>query len=304
MPNPLRAAAAVAYATLAVTALTRVYDPLPDLPIALGVAALALPSRGLGLAVARPWAPAVPLVLAAAFAVRGEDVGNAFSTRLESLDVLALGVGAGVLTLVGVLAATSPRPRLAVLRHWGARVAGGALVALATLPLAWAGSRHVSPEDASPGEPLPVAVTGSIGGVGLGADPATVMRTFGRTSASTTASIAPLGESFARIAAPPVIETPGESHEVLRYAGASFLLSDGLVYAVVVTAEDAETAEGVGVGDNLSVARDAYDGLRCTTEVGEHRRTFPRCAGRVAPDVWASFGDDPIRSITLATTEL
>ncbi len=299
----VRLGSPVVFAVLALSALTTVYDPLGDLPIGLGVALVLAPVLGLGLAVARWWAPAVPLALAVPWALRGGDTGNAFSARLEAGDLIALGIGAAAVSLAGVLLATSDTGRLAAARRL-APAAGLALLAVAAVPLAWAGVRHARPLDRA-GDGVAVAADrGTVGEIGLGSEPREVMRVLGRVPTSETAPVAPLGDDFASIGAPPLIETPGESHAVMRYDDVSFLVSDGLVYGVVVTAAGAETEAGVGVGDNLEVASSAYPDLHCRTEVGENGRTFPRCSGRIAAGRWAWFGDDPIRSITLASTAL
>ncbi|MFN2471098.1 MAG: hypothetical protein ABR583_08935 [Gaiellaceae bacterium] len=287
-----------AYVLLVTTAFTGVYDPLGDLPILLSVVLLAAPQVGLGLAVARPWAPALPITAAAPWAIGG-DAHNAFSYRLGALGVLALALVAALLVLAGVLA--GPFARNATI---STRI-GAVLVALSFVPLGWAVARWASPLDAEPAQAQSIdARAGTVDGIGLGAAPAEVIMAFGAGTPSPTAPISPVGDDFARISAPPLIETPGETHAVLRYPSISFLLSDGAVYGVIVTADDAETKDGVGVGDNLDTARDAYPELRCGKSEAEHRRTFPYCAGRLADGRWAWFGDDPIRSIALASTRL
>ena len=297
----LRALVAAVYVTLAFSVFTSVYDPLPDVPLAAAVALLALPSVGLGLVIGQWWAVALPALLALPWAIRGGDDDNALAYDLSPLDVVGLGAIGAVLAVAGVLAATAERsrPRNAF------AVGGAALVAVALVPLAWAIFRSLSPVDERPARPLPVDVrAGSAGGAGLGDDTSAVRGAWGAGRASPTAPIAPLGEDFDSLAAPLFIETPGESHAVLRYRGASFLISDGRVYAVVVAARDAETVDGVGVGDSLELARDAYPALDCRTATRPDGRTFPYCTGRIAARRYAWFGDDPIRSITVAATKL
>jgi hypothetical protein len=49
----------------------------------------------------------------------------------------------------------------------------------------------------------------------------------------------------------------------LRYDEVSFVFCDGTVFALMVTAEDARSAPGLKVGDNLEGARTRYPGLTC-----------------------------------------
>ena len=299
-----RAAVLAVYVLLAFSVFTSLYDPLPDLPLVAGLGLFALPQVGLGLAVARWWAVVVPLVVALPFAIRGGDSHNALGFDLASLDLLALGGIAAALVLAGVLVATSGTPRLdRAARAW--LVGGAALVAVALVPAAWATVRALAPLDERPDRALGIAArAGTVRGVGVGDRVRAVRAVWGPARLSPTAPIAPLAEDFDALAAPPFIPTPGDTHAVLRYRGASFLVSDSVVYAVIVSDPDAETGEGVGVGDNLALARDAYPALECTTGERPDGRTFPYCAGRLRDGRHAWFGDDPIRSITLASVRL
>jgi hypothetical protein len=71
----------------------------------------------------------------------------------------------------------------------------------------------------------------------------------------------------------------------------------------VITDPQAET-EGVGVGDNLGLAEDRFPSLDCGVARADEYRTFPYCGGRVGPRRWIWFGQDPIRSIVLTSSEL
>ena len=206
-----------------------------------------------------------------------------------------LAAAAAVLVLAGVLLRTG--------RFRPPEYVGVALLLLGSVPLLWAGYRQLQPLDEA-GD-LPVQEErGSLQGVALNDVRARVVQELGPASSEDPSSIAPLGEDFDAIGGPPFIATPGSSHETLRYPSASVLLSDGRAYGIVVTDDGAETAEGVGVGDNLALAEERYPTLDCgLARLGEYR-TFPYCGGRVGPRRWLWFGQDPIRSIVLTSTEL
>jgi hypothetical protein len=276
-----------------VSAFTTVYDPLPDLPIGIDLAALVLPSLGLGFAVGRYWAPGVPLLVAAPYALAGDDGSNAFSYRLPALAIGVIALSAAVLVLTGVLLRTGwYRPPAYV---------GAALLVLGAVPLAWAGYRQLRPLD----EAGDVVVGTGYRGAALGSARAAVVEALGPPPpGSHGSSIAPLGDDFEHIGGPPFIATPGLSHETLRYPDLSVLISDDRVYGLMLTDPEAETAEGVGVGDSLELAEDRYSGVDCGTARAGEYRTFPYCGGRLGPSRWIWFGQDPIRSIVVTTTEL
>jgi hypothetical protein len=270
-----------------------VYDPLPDLPIGIDLGALVLPSVGLGLAVGRYWAVGVPVLVAAPYGLAGEDGSNAFSYRLPALAIGIVAVAAAVLVLTGVLIRTG--------RYRPPAYVGAALLVLGAVPLAWAGYRELRPLD----EAGDVVVAAGYRGAALRGNRAGVIEALGPPPpGSTGSSIAPLGDDFDHIGGPPFIATPGSSYETLRYPDASVVLSDGRAYGVVITDPEAETVEGVGVGDNLDLAEDRYSDLDCGIARAGEYRTFPYCGGRLGGSRWIWFGQDPIRSIVLTTTEL
>jgi hypothetical protein len=280
------------YALLAVSAFTTVYDPLPDLPLAVDLAALVLASLGLGLAVGRFWVVALPFLVAAPYALAGDDGSNAFAYRLPGRGLGILALTAAILVLTGVLLRTGRlRPSAWV---------GAALLALAAIPLVWAGYRQLRPLD----EPGTRPITTSFRGVSLEDTRGQATAALGAAPASSGSSIAPLGEDFAEIGGPPFVATPGSTIQSFRYRGTTVLVSDDRVYGILTTDDEAETAEGVGVGDNLEIAEDAYPNLECGVASATEYRTFPYCGGRLAPGRWIWFGQDPIRSIVVATTEV
>jgi hypothetical protein len=265
---------------------------LPDLTLLADLAVLVLPSLGLGIAVGRYWATAVPFLVAAPLALAGDDGSNAFSYRLPAPAIGVFALAAAVLVLTGVLLRTGRFP----VPDW----AGAALLLVGALPLLWAGYRQVRPLDEN-GDRL---VSVRYGGVGLGASRAAALAALGPPPRSQGGSVAPLGDDFDGIGGPPFIATPGSSHEALRYRGVSVLLSDRRVHGFVITDGEAETREGVGVGDSLGLAEDRYPSLDCGIAEADEFRTFPYCGGRIAARRWIWFGQDPIRVIVLTSSEL
>jgi hypothetical protein len=195
-----------------------------------------------------------------------------------------------VLVLTGVLIRTGRR----VPPAW----VGAACLLVGAVPLAWAGYRQLRPLDESGGQ----RIEDGYRDVSLGDPRARALEVLAPPRSS-SGSVAPFGDDFDSIGGPPFIATPG-SNESLRYQGVTVLVSDGRVYGFVITDEEAETAEGVGVGDNLEVADETYRDLDCGIARASEYRTFPYCGGRLGPRRWIWFGQDPIRSIVLTTTEL
>ena len=283
------------YALLAVSAFTTLYDPLPDLPLALDLAVLALPSLGLGLAVGRWWVLALPFVVAAPYALAGDDGSNAFAYRLPAAAIGVFALAAAVLVLTGVLLRTG--------RFEPPAWVGAALLLVGAVPLVWAGYRQLRPLDAS-GDLIIGERPGTFMALTLGDPRERVIAELGTAPRSDGGTIAPIGENFDHIGGPPFIATPGSTHESLRYRELTVLLSDDRVYGLVITNSEAETAEGVGIGDNLDLAADRYDGLDCGIARAGDYQTFPYCKGRLGPrrSIW--FGQDPIRSIVLTSTDV
>jgi hypothetical protein len=252
---------------------------------------LALPSLGLGLVVGRFWSAAVPFLVLAPWALAGDDGSNAFAYRLTAPAIGILAAASAVLVLTGVLLRTG---------RWGLpRWVGAAFLLIGAVPLLWAGYRQLRPLD----DTGQLVAGADFRGTQFGDSRARVIEELGEPPGKGS-SIAPLGEDFEEIGGPPFIETPGSTHETLRYRNASVLLSDGHVYGFVITDEDAETFTGVGVGDNLGVAENEYQTLDCGIARADDYRTFPYCGGRLGRQRWMWFGQDPIRSIVVTATEL
>jgi hypothetical protein len=181
---------------------------------------------------------------------------------------------------------------------------GVAVLLFGAVPLVWAGYRQLRPRDEAGSRALLIEEgAGAYRGMVFGEGREVVMRSLGPARPS-SGSIAPLGENFDEIGGPPFIDTPGVTHEVLRYAETTVLLTELGVYGYVITADDAETVAGVGIGDNLALAEDRYEKLECGIARQGEYRTFPYCGGMLGSGRWIWFGEDPIRSIVLTKTEL
>jgi hypothetical protein len=256
---------------------------------------LALPSFGLGLAAGHWWAVALPLLIAAPYALAGDDGTNAFAYRLPTPAIGVLALAAAVLVLTAVLIQTG--------RHALPAWVGAALLLAGTVPLAWTAYRHLRPLDDA-GDLLIGDEAGRFRNVSLGDSRTRVTEELGAALRVDGGTIAPVGEDFDDIGGPPFIATPGTTHESLRYRDLTVLLSNGRVYGLLVTNPQADTTQGVGIGDNLALAEERYSSLDCgIVEVDDYRR-FPYCGGRIGRGRWIWFGQDPIRSIVVASSEI
>jgi hypothetical protein len=164
-------------------------------------------------------------------------------------------------------------------------------------------------------EPAPHAarvideLRGTYRGVGLGDSARDIRRVFGRGQEGGDGPFMPLGaRNFVEVGGAMFIRTPGfpstpRTPRLLRYQDVSFLLVDDKVYALMIGEARAATQEGLAVGDDIDAVGERYDDLNCdVTEVGDFGDELPYCAGKLAPGRHIWFGQDPIRSITLATT--
>jgi hypothetical protein len=149
-------------------------------------------------------------------------------------------------------------------------------------------------------------VDGSYGGVRMGASEAEVRRDFGEPGGGE--GFFPLGEEFGDIGGAPAVRNwpPNDRSEptVLRYEDVAFLVGSRGVFAFVVTAEGARTRRGVAIGDPLEKASRTYrfgcsEGHAGETLWGD-ALTYPYCRGTIGERIRVWFGEDPIRSITLA----
>lgn len=179
-----------------------------------------------------------------------------------------------------------------------------ALSLTALTALAIADPLASGPEPQADRRPL-IGDDGSYAGVGIGDSPRRVRQRFGRCPASDGAT-SPLAYDISEDVAPSS-GTPGEIAKdkparSLRCQLASFGTKEGEIFSVDIVDPAVETPRGIGRGDPLADARDAYPEARCEVYgVGTEYGTFPQCHGRLrgGPHVW--FGGDPVRLISYSS---
>jgi hypothetical protein len=187
-----------------------------------------------------------------------------------------------------------------------------AFAGILCLAVILAGSLYLLLGDADESEPAPRSarvideIRGTYRGVGIGDSPADVRRVFGpREYADMSEGMMPVGADFAADGGPMVVDFPekpaADRHAVLRYDEVSFLLFDGKVFAVVVTDHGAATGRGVAIGHDMGSVEKRYQALTCGDAEPESG-PYPYCAGALKAERHVWFGQDPIGSITIATT--
>jgi hypothetical protein len=211
---------------------------------------------------------------------------------------LALALGVGLHKLSARRVRTAPDGgRLRI----GA-VVGSALVAVGVSPLLLAGIRRAFPLDRSPEHPVLVDQQNArYRGVTVGDSAEQVRRVLGRPLKKGHDN-GPVGHDFYDDGGPSNWSPPGtyKQERNFSYEDVGVLIARGRVYGFVITERDAETREGVGVGDNLAIAKRRYPDMDCDiVNEGSEYATFPACRGRVGPGRYLGFGQDPIRTITL-----
>lgn len=190
-------------------------------------------------------------------------------------------------------------------------VAALGLVALAGLAIA--DPLAPGPEPQTDRRPL-VGDDGSYAGVGIGDSPRKVRTRFGRCQSSTSQPPSPLAygslEEDAGVPSGSRLPTPDsgspspaeEPDRSLSCRLVAFGATQGEIYSVDVVDPAAQTPRGIGRGDPLTRAGDAYPEVRCEMNYEDtERTTFPQCHGRLrgGPHVW--FGGNPIRMIVYST---
>jgi hypothetical protein len=160
--------------------------------------------------------------------------------------------------------------------------------------------------NSEPAEPVLVdPVAGTVQGVALGDTRAQVEAKLGPAPPwNGDQSVAPLEEDWTEIGAPSAMSYSGRPY-VLRYPHTSVELENGRVIAVTTAERGAVTPSGVGVGDDLGSVRQAYPSLNCgEAPIAGGHGGYPACRGRLAQGRWLWFGEDPIRSMSLASRRL
>jgi hypothetical protein len=252
-------------------------EPLPDLRFRTWLLLATAATIGVGVLAGRWWilvGVLVPLLLGpASAAAAASDLGVVLPglTAVASL----------VLLSVGVLSARIVTARAGA-------IVGSFLLAVPLLVAGWGVERTLWPYDASPSQPLPVdARAGAFQGVALGQPLGVARRTLRGGAAGIGHTTAPVGVTF----------IPGDAVSV-HARGVSLLGEHGKVVTLFITNPRAEALAGVGVGDNLGLARARLRGLTCH-QSGENQ---PTCAGRIGHTTMLLVGD-PIRTITLSAID-
>jgi hypothetical protein len=160
-------------------------------------------------------------------------------------------------------------------------------------------------EDGRPATPITIdPVAGAFAGVRLGDTRAQAEARLGRAPPwNGDQSVEPLEEDWNEIGAPSHMDLSGTPY-VLRYPHTTVELENGRVIAIVTAERGARTPTGIGVGDGIEAVRENYPALRCWDAAYEGFGTYPVCSGRVKAKRWLWFGQDPIRSIAIASRRL
>jgi hypothetical protein len=272
---------AVVWIGLDVAASTSLFEPLPDISFDLYLAVAVAATLGAGLLAGR-WAVVVLAFVPLLFAPDG----NASPSDLNAALPFTAAIAAALLLVAGVaISRVAPRRSARVL---------GALLLASPLPLAaWATARTIWPHDARPALPRRVDLAvGGFRGVFLGEGTTAARRALpanveGSGPGPLDARSVPLG----------IFYWPGDATSI-RTPDLSLLAEHGHVVTLFITDPRAETVAGVGIGDNLGLARARLSGLVCQRS-GEG---VPTCGGRTA-HATVLFVGDPIETITLSSID-
>lgn len=276
--------AAVVWVGLNIAAWSGLFEPLPDISFDVWLGLAVAAAIGVGLLAGRWLAIAIaiapPLVASAVGYTSQSDGGEAFPYFVA--------VVATVLIAGGVAGSRMLPARAAIVV--------GSLLLAAPLPLVgWAAKRTIWPHDARPAHSLHVALrAGSFQGVALGQPVAKAQSAIRGSVEGPAPPVTPIDAQSAPIG---VSYFPADATSV-RGRGVSVLAEHGRVVALFITNSRAEGLAGVGVGDNLGVARARLDGLVC----GQSNENEPTCGGHIGRFTMLFVGD-PIETITLSSID-
>lgn len=183
-----------------------------------------------------------------------------------------------------------------------ARVIGVALLTLAGALAAWGVYLANRVVDHSPAHPVLVDErAATYRGLALGAPAADIRHRFGKRAPDRGFTASPVGVDPADVSGPGSIP---DWHS-WRYRDLVVFTHGGRVRGFLTTDPDAQTREGVGVGDSLAVATGAYANLRCMGVTLGSDATNPQyraCEGRLPGGATIWLGGDPIDSIWVTET--
>lgn len=154
---------------------------------------------------------------------------------------------------------------------------------------------------------------GTVGGVGLGSSQRAIERRFGRPVADArgNSGLPTKAPSIDREGWPTLVGQPPKRVSyrsliagTMRYERMVFDTGPRIgAYYVGIADPRMRTREGVRYGDSLETARRRYPFLRCGIRNEDSEDIpYPYCKGRTARGVSVWFGQDPIRSISVART--
>lgn len=174
-------------------------------------------------------------------------------------------------------------------------VSGTLLLAPLLALVGWTTARTIWPHDARPAHPLRIGLrAGSFQGVSLVQSLADAKHAIPKSVQSTAPHVTPLDSPSAPIG---VSYTSANARSVLG-DGIAVLAEHGTVVTLFITNTRAETIAGVGIGDNLALARARLSGLICR----KSNEDAPTCGGRFNRHTILFVGD-PIETITLSTAD-
>jgi len=74
------------------------------------------------------------------------------------------------------------------------------------------------------------------------------------------------------------------------------------VFVIAILADGSRTSKGVGLGSTGQEVKAAYPGLECgSSNARAEEAPRPFCSGRVATGIHVWFGEDPVKSVLIAT---
>jgi hypothetical protein len=265
--------AGLALAAWSVCLLDTTYlEPLPWGAGELGVVLLVVAALGAGLL--SGWQDWWLLLLLGAVAVGFVNLSGALwygdPDYPDLNDILWLLLLTPILIAAGAYATTHLIGR-------AGRIAGGVVLALPLVVVVWAGYRHARPVDRRPGQPfrLEWGETKAYRDVTYGADKEQLISVLGRPDSTFR-------------------DEPG--YEYLDYGEDEFTISDWGVTGFDIRDTRAETAQGVGIGDNLALVRERFVGADVYCR--HNKRFVPKC-GMILDGRAIEFEGDPIERIVI-----
>lgn len=150
---------------------------------------------------------------------------------------------------------------------------------------------------------------GTYRGVGIGSRRAAAVRRFGKVRVDLEGydPLTPLNEGPKNGIAPSP-DTPPDVKSLALWRFKHVVIAADQrdrPWLIGVTARDAWTTRGVGIGSSLEEVQRAYPNASCETfNEGTEYYAFPYCTARVAPGRFIWFGEDPVRGITMSRAPL